>query len=130
MFFCQVRGWINAIDLEKRQCVTLEEFIAVSASEKIGFTGNAAQLFNWLDYDYSGTLRLEELDLQAGRQSRKTAVPGIRFNFVLTRLCTTLSTTELEVRILRNTTEASRGVLYAFGVSAECVYTSKLALRP
>jgi Ca2+-binding EF-hand superfamily protein len=59
-----LRGWVEGLDTDRSGTLTLEEFQRSCAAIE-GFEGDAAKIFTWLDFDYSGSLSLEELDEKA-----------------------------------------------------------------
>ena len=74
----------------------VEDF--ATACEGIGYPGNAAQLFSWFDYDYSGTVHLHELDAAAAESASgqfripnpSSGTPGRRFLWSRLQSWTTL----------------------------------------
>ena len=58
-----LRAWVEGLDTDRSGTLTTEEFLTNCAA--IGFEGDAAKIFQWLDFDYSGNLSLEELDEKA-----------------------------------------------------------------
>merc|ERR1719387_1504101 len=59
-----LRGWVEGLDRDRSGTLTIVEFEKACA-EIEGFQGDAAKIFTWLDFDYSGSLSLEELDEKA-----------------------------------------------------------------